>query len=124
MHRGRIVRWISFAICCTALIAAPALLSAQAGTGSIWGTVGDAHGAPLGGVKVTLLNVETKVSTGASTDGTGEYRFEGLKPGNYEVNFDTPGLVPKTQSVKVKAGKKTNVSERLKPPPPPDTDSK
>ena len=96
----------------------------QAATGSIWGNVTDNHGSPLGGAKVTLLSEDTKVSTGASTDGTGQYRFEDLKPGTYDVTFDAQGLVPKTQRVKVKAAHKTNVSQRLKPPPEPDTPSK
>lgn len=96
----------------------------QAATGSIWGNVTDNHGSPLGGAKVTLLSEDTKVSTGASTDGTGQYRFEDLRPGTYSVTFDAQGLVPKTQRVKVKPGHKTTVNERLKPPPEPDTPSK
>jgi len=96
----------------------------QAATGSIWGNVTDNHGSPLGGAKVTLLSEDTKVSTGASTDGTGQYRFEDLKPGTYDVTFDAQGLVPKTQRVKVKAGHKTTANQRLKPPPEPDTPSK
>jgi hypothetical protein len=96
----------------------------QAASGSIWGNVTDNHGSPLGGAKVTLVSEETKVSTGASTDGTGQYRFEDLKPGTYDVTFDAQGLVPKTQRVKVKAGHKTTANQRLKPPPEPDTPTK
>jgi hypothetical protein len=101
------------------LIFTPARLHAQGGTGSISGDVGDHQGAPLGGVKVTLISDDTKQSTGASTDGLGEYRFEGLKPGKYEVTFDAKGLLPKTVAVHVKGGHKTKLSERLQPPPVP-----
>lgn len=97
---------------------------AQAATGSIGGNVTDNHSSPLGGAKVTLVSEDTKVSTGASTDGTGQYRFKDLKPGTYSVTFDAQGLVPKTQRVKVKPGHKTTVNQRLKPPPEPDTPSK
>jgi protocatechuate 3,4-dioxygenase beta subunit len=118
------LRWLALGIVCAVALSLPAHLHAQAGTGSIWGTVTDNHGSPLGGAKVTLVSEETKVSTGASTDGTGQYRFEGLKPGTYDVTFDAQGLVPRTQHLKVKAGRKTNLSERLKPPPEPDTPSR
>lgn len=111
--------WLPLAIICGVALVAPAFVHAQAGTGSIWGNVTDNRGAPLGGAKVTLVSEETKISTGASTDGTGQYRFEGLRPGTYELTFDAKDLVPKTQRVKLKPGHKTNVSERLKPAPEP-----
>ena len=131
---SQMFRWSLIAVICCVLFAGHGDVRAQSGaahaqaqaaaTGSIWGNVTDNHGSPLGGAKVTLLSEDTKVSTGASTDGTGQYRFEDLKPGTYDVTFDAQGLVPKTQRVKVKAAHKTNVSQRLKPPPEPDTPSK
>ena len=131
---SRTFRWSSIAVIFSALLAGSVVVRAQSGashapaqaaaTGSIWGNVTDNHGSPLGGAKVTLVSDETKVSTGASTDGTGQYRFEDLKPGTYQVTFDAQGLVPKTQRVKVKPGRKSNVSQRLKPPPEPDTPAK
>ena len=127
-------RWSSIAVACCVLLAVPGASRAQSGaahpqaqaaaTGSITGNVTDNHGSPLGGAKVTLVSEDTKASTGASTDGTGQYRFEDLKPGTYDVTFDAQGLVPKTQRVKVKAGHKTTANQRLKPPPEPDTPSK
>jgi hypothetical protein len=98
------------------ILAAPSLVRAQAGTGSISGNVSDHQGSPLAGAQVTLTNLTTKESTNGSTDGTGSYSFAGLKPGHYTVVFESKGLVTKTQSVEVKAGKKSKVSEHLKPP--------
>ena len=98
------------------ILAAPSLVRAQAGTGSISGNVSDHQGSPLAGAQVTLTNLTTKESTNGSTDGTGSYSFAGLKPGHYTVLFESKGLVAKTQSVEVKPGKKSKVSERLKPP--------
>jgi hypothetical protein len=93
----------------------------QSGAASIWGNVTDNHGAPLGGAKVTLLNADSKESTGGSTDGTGQYHFEGLRPGKYTVSFDARGFIPKQHEVKLKPGtKKVEVNERLKPPPEPE----
>jgi hypothetical protein len=87
-----------------------------AATGSLSGNVSDHQGSPLAGAQVTLTNLTTKESTNGSTDGTGGYSFEGLKPGHYTVLFESKGLVSKTQNVEVKPGKKLKVSERLKPP--------
>jgi protocatechuate 3,4-dioxygenase beta subunit len=93
---------------------------AQKDTGSIVGYVGDEHGAPLAGAKVTLTNGDPKPSGGqsttASTDGTGQFRFEGLKPGRYNLLFESKGMVAKTETVHVKVGHKTGVNERLRPP--------
>jgi len=107
------------------LIAAPtAVAQAQqhapahtaSSTGSISGNVSDHQGSPLAGAQVTLTNLSTKESTNGSTDGTGAYNFDDLKPGHYTVLFESKGLISKTQSVEVKAGKKSKVSERLKSP--------
>ena len=94
----------------------PAHAHAQSDSGSISGNVSDHQGSPLAGAQVTLTNLATKESTNGSTDGTGAYSFDGLKPGHYSVVFESKGLISKPQSVEVKAGKKSKVSERLKPP--------
>jgi protocatechuate 3,4-dioxygenase beta subunit len=107
------------------IVVAMALLSplaslAQKDTGTIIGYVGDEHGAPLAGAKVTLTNGDAKQaagqSTGASTDGTGQFRFEGLKPGRYALLFESKGMVARTETVRVKVAHKTSVNERLRPP--------
>jgi hypothetical protein len=94
----------------------PAHAHPQADTGSIFGNVNDHQGSPLAGAQVTLTNLTTKESTNGSTDGTGGYSFEDLKPGRYSIVFESKGLISKTQSIEVKAGKKSKISERLKPP--------
>ena len=132
MYRN--LRRVSFAVICIgafALAVYAPQASAQAQTKSshapvtfspsIWGTVTDNHGAPLGGAKVTLLNEKTKESTGGSTDGTGQYHFENLLPGKYTVSFDASGFISKQHQVNLKPGtKKIEVNERLKPPPEPE----
>jgi hypothetical protein len=95
---------------------APPPAHAQAGTGSIFGNVSDHQGSPLAGAQVTLTNPATKETTNGSTDGTGAYSFGDLKPGHYSILFESKGLISKTQSLEVKPGKKSKVSERLKPP--------
>jgi hypothetical protein len=94
----------------------PARTAAAAVTGSIFGNVNDHQGSPLAGAQVTLTNLSTKETTNGSTDGTGAYSFDNLKPGHYSIVFDSKGLISKTHEVDVKPGKKSKISERLKPP--------
>jgi protocatechuate 3,4-dioxygenase beta subunit len=91
--------------------------AASAPHASIWGNVTDAHGSPLGGATVALLNEGTKETANASTDGTGQYHFENLAPGNYNLSFTGTGMVAKQHRVRIKPDtKKVEVNERLKPP--------
>src|SRR5271167_3094841 len=101
---------------CFVFMLAPSFLHAQSGTGSIGGTVSDHQGSPLAGAQVTLTSLSTKQSTNGSTDGTGAYSFDGLKPGRYTIVFESKGLLSKTQTIEVKPGKKSKINERLKPP--------
>jgi protocatechuate 3,4-dioxygenase beta subunit len=55
----------------------------------------DDTGAPLRGVKVTLIQQEFARKTVAmtTTDETGVFEFTGLSPGYYSVYFEKPGFV-------------------------------
>ncbi len=78
-----------------ALLAPPAAYAAT--TGSVQGTIKDPTGAPLRGVRVSL------VGTGqvARTDANGQYSFTGVTPGNYQVRADLVTFQSATQSVAV-----------------------
>ncbi|MFZ0521720.1 MAG: carboxypeptidase-like regulatory domain-containing protein [Candidatus Acidiferrales bacterium] len=118
MHHARFTRSLLTAI--ALLLLSPALAFAQKDTGTIIGTVNDEHGTPLAGAKITLVAENAKQANGqtmdASTDGTGEFRFEGVKPGRYSIRIDAKGLISKTETINVKAAHKTNVNARLKLP--------
>jgi len=114
----------AFAVVTPQAVAQSSPAHAQTATASIWGNVTDNHGSPLGGATVTLLNEDTKESSGGSTDGTGQYHFENLRPGKYTVSFDASGFVHKQHQVHLKPGaKRVEVNERLKPPPEPEPKS-
>jgi uncharacterized surface anchored protein len=85
-------------------------------TGTIGGTITGEHGVPLSGAKITLLALDTKSTSTATTDANGIYTFDNLQPGEYEATFDSKGYVQKVERTKVKAGKKNNIGERLKVP--------
>src|SRR5262245_1212492 len=79
------------AICAALMIlAAPAVVWAQA---AIAGTVKDTSAALLPGVTVEAASpaLIEKVRT-AVTDGTGQFRIENLRPGQYTVTFTLPGF--------------------------------
>ena len=83
MHHERFSR--SLVTVLAMLLLLPALAFAQKDTGTIIGNVSDEHGTPLAGAKVTLIVEKSKQAkdqiTDASTDGTGEFRFDNVKPG-------------------------------------------
>src|SRR6476469_9021908 len=72
-----------------ALVAVPALASAQ----SLAGTVRDTSGAVLPGVTIEASSpaLITKVRTGL-TDETGQYRIPDLPPGTYKISFTLTGF--------------------------------
>ena len=69
------------------------LARAQATTGSITGNITDASGALLPGVRVSLTG--QRLIGGAqlqTTDADGNYRFDRLPPGAYDVKFEMQGF--------------------------------
>jgi 5-hydroxyisourate hydrolase-like protein (transthyretin family) len=119
----RISKLMAIAACAALFVAAPALAQKQpkaaktpATTGIITGSISGEHGMPLSGAKITLLALDTKSTSTATTDANGVYTFDNLQPGDYEVTFDSKGYVEKTERTRVKAGKKVNMGERMKVP--------
>jgi len=77
------------------VLAAAAGASAQSQTGVITGRVVDEQAAVLPGVAVTLTGGQG--SQTQITDERGEYRFQGLIPGTYEVKTELAGFAPRTE---------------------------
>src|SRR5579875_793026 len=71
--------------------AAPSIL-AQAGRGTISGTITDPSGAIVPGATVTLLNPATGVSLHTKTTAAGLYTFISLNPGTYQVTASLTGF--------------------------------
>jgi Carboxypeptidase regulatory-like domain/TonB-dependent Receptor Plug Domain/TonB dependent receptor len=88
-------------------LAAACLLASRAGAespaGTLAGRVVDEAGAPLPGVTVEAEGPALSAVRVGVTDGTGEYRFEGLPAGRYRVSFelaDSLGVVREDLSVR------------------------
>ena len=84
------------------------VLSAQTGTGVIVGTLSDASGATLAGVRVTATNTDTGQSVSVTTGQSGDYRIPGLLPGPYEIRADKESF-----STEVRRGIKLTVSQQV-----------
>jgi Ca-activated chloride channel family protein len=76
-------------------------ITAQADRGRITGVVSDTTGGVLPGVTVTLSGAESRTIV---TNERGEFAFEGLRPGQYELKATLPGFVEVKQQVSVRAG--------------------
>ena len=62
------------------------------GLGTIGGTVVDPSGALIPGAKVTVTEVGTGLSRGATSDEQGRYVIPSLRPATYELTSENPGF--------------------------------
>ncbi len=73
-------------------LAAPLILAQTITTGDLLGTVTDSSGAVVTAATVTLEQTGTNQVQTIKTNGSGQYRFPLLKPGDYAVSTETQGL--------------------------------
>ena len=83
--------------------------SAQLSAGAILGSVGDASGALIPGVSVTVTNEGTNQSREGLTNETGNYRIEPLQAASYTVTVELPGF-----RTEVRRGVIVNVGARVR----------
>ncbi len=76
---------VVFCLCCAALLA-------QRTTADLLGTVTDASGAVIGGVKVTVHNLDTGADFFAESDNAGEYAVPQLPVGRYSIKAVSSGF--------------------------------
>ena len=105
MLRIRFSLFLSLAL---ALVLLPAA-SAQSARGTLTGTVTDAQGAPLQGVRVVL----TPGTTTAVTDATGQFTILGLPAGSYTESAAYTGFAPAYQPIVLNAGESVRVGLTL-----------
>ena len=89
---------------------------AQSTTGSIYGAVTDITGATIPNSTVTAKNIHTEVTQTAITNGSGDFTFPAINPGDYEVSDTTQGFKTQNQTgVTVSANKNVHVAFTLQP---------
>ena len=104
----------SFVACFFTFLAALATF-AQAGRGSISGTVTDPSGAAVSGAQVTLLEVATGVTQHTVSSAAGLYSFISLNPGIYKVTATHTGFAPAAvDKISVNVDQTTQASITLK----------
>jgi hypothetical protein len=99
-----------------ALLLVTGASSAQESTATIAGIVRDTSGGVLPGATVEATSPELieKVRT-VLTDGTGQFRIIGLRPGTYTVTFSLNGFsTVKREGLEVKVGLVTSVNADMK----------
>src|ERR1700686_1668019 len=80
------------------LVAALSLCLAVAGlaqstnSSDLRGTVTDSTGAVIPGATVTIVNTETGVTTGLTTNSSGIYDSVSIRPGKYRITFGKDGF--------------------------------
>ncbi len=83
-----------------AVVLSLAVLAASAGAqsfrGGVQGLITDATGGALPGATVAIKSAATGLSRTTTTDGSGNYAFPELPPGNYDVSASLPGFVGQT----------------------------
>ena len=88
-------------------------LSAQVlPVGTVDGIVKDPSGALLTGIKVTLQNIETAVSSETVTNDSGYFFFPLVAPGRYNVVSEKPGFKKGTQEILVRTGIRSTPTPR------------
>jgi hypothetical protein len=85
-----VICWFAGFVCISALSCGT--LNAQNSYGSAVGTITDNTGAVVTGATVTLTNVDTGDKRTVTTNGSGDYLFVNLPPGNYRVDVENTGF--------------------------------
>lgn len=74
------------------------ILRAQSTTGSVYGAVSDPTGASIPAATVTVKDVHTGVTQSTTTNGSGEYTFTTVNPGDYVVTATASGFKTQNQT--------------------------
>jgi hypothetical protein len=94
MSRRLIMLLFMSAVVVVLLHADPHLLWAQTSFGTILGSVSDPTQAAVPEAKVTITNAQTGVGREMVTSASGDYRFDSLLPGVYNIKAESQGFQP------------------------------
>lgn len=84
-------------------------IAQAAETGNIQGIVTDQTGVPVPGAEVVISGAELAGERRATTPEDGSFRFDGLSPGNYDLNVTFKGATVARAEVRVALSTTTNV---------------
>ncbi|ADV82091.1 TonB-dependent receptor [Terriglobus saanensis] len=88
----------------------------QLTTSDILGTVTDSTGAEITNATITIRNLDTNDTRTVKTNGNGDYSFNLLQPGHYNIRIEAPGFKSSnTASLAVEAGDRARADAHLEP---------
>ena len=89
-------------------------LGAQATDGNLVGSLVDASGAAIVNAQVKITNQATGVESTTKSGNSGEYRFNNIAVGTYDLSITAVGFTPSTQKgVAVELNKTATVNVAL-----------
>ncbi len=98
------------------LLGTAAPLNGQLTRGFVSGSVTDSTDAVIRNVQVILINKQTNISRETFTNDVGFYRFVAIDPGNYSMEFRTPGFeTHKIDDFAVKTAQEVVINQTLAP---------
>jgi hypothetical protein len=109
--KTRIIRYC--ATCMFLLLLATPWLTAQTNTTSLSGTVVDTSGAIIPGATINIANAASGKIESTQTKSKGEFSFEQLSPGTYEVKVSTPGFSELDEKVELLVSTPVNLTFKL-----------
>ena len=84
------MKWAGVAVCL--LMTTAAGFGQSTNSADLRGTVTDASGAVIPGVKVTIVNIDTGITTELTTNAAGIYDAVSIRTGKYRVTFTKEGF--------------------------------
>ena len=112
---SRRVAQVCLLLCVTVLSLCCYRSFAQQTVGGVLGTVTDISGAVVSSAQVKLVSKETGLSRSVVVKANGEYAFDDLTPGNYELSVTHDGFdTAKFSDVLVQVGRVTTLNVKLK----------
>jgi len=84
------MKWAGVAVCL--LMTTAAGFGQSTNSADLRGTVTDASGAVIPGVKVTMVNIDTGITTELTTNAAGIYDAVSIRTGQYRVTFSKEGF--------------------------------
>ncbi len=77
--------------------------------GTVRGLVHDPQHRPVSGAQITLHAVDSQWSKATASDNAGEFRFDAIPLGDYNVTVEVPGFSPAHEKVSLGSGREVNV---------------
>jgi hypothetical protein len=109
--KTRIIRHT--AMCMFLLLLAAPRLAAQSNTSALSGTVVDASGAMIPGADINIANTASGTTKSTKAKSKGDFSFEQLPPGTYEVKVKAAGFSEQDEKVELLVATPVNLAFKL-----------